>query len=114
MDQVGWGELAVLMVIALFVFGPERLPSLAADAGRALRRIRLYVKSMSADLKTELGPEVGDLDLASLHPRTFVQKHLFSDDDDPPYDPAGPAPRAGRTGRPLEPGEPAPWDSDAT
>jgi sec-independent protein translocase protein TatB len=111
MDQLGWGEIAVLLVIALFVFGPERLPGLAADAGRALRTIRLYVKGMTADLKTELGPEVGDLDLASLHPRTFVQKHLFGDDDG--YDPAGTPPAPARS-MPLRPGEPAPWDSDAT
>jgi sec-independent protein translocase protein TatB len=115
-DQVGWGELAVLMVIALFVFGPDRLPGLAADAGRALRKVRVYVKGMTADLKSELGPEVGDLDLASLHPRAFVQKHLFSEADeaDGPYGAAGAARGPARTGRPLEPGEPAPWDSDAT
>ena len=114
MDQVGWGEIAVLMVIALFVFGPDRLPGLASDAGKALRKVRVYVKSMTADLKTELGPEVGDLDLASLHPRTFVQKHLFRDDADDAYDPAGTPPPPGRGGLPLQPGEPAPWDSDAT
>ena len=113
MDQVGWGELVVLMVIALFVFGPDRLPGLASDAGTALRKVRLYVKSMTADLKTQLGPEVGDLDLASLHPRTFVQKHLFSDADDEPLEVGGlTVPQPG--GEPLRPGEPAPWDSDAT
>jgi sec-independent protein translocase protein TatB len=108
-DRVGWGELAVLMVIALFVFGPERLPGMAADAGRTLRKVRLYVKGMTDDLKTELGPEVGDLDLASLHPRTFVHKHLFSDDDE-----VASAPAAKQRQAPLKPGEPAPWDSDAT
>ena len=38
---------------------------------------------MQEDLKAELGPEVGDLDLRSLHPRTFVEKHLFGDEEDP-------------------------------
>ncbi len=38
---------------------------------------------MQEDLKAELGPEVGDLDLRSLHPRTFVEKHLFGEEDDP-------------------------------
>ena len=108
-ENLGWGEIAVLLVLALFVFGPDRLPGIAADAGRSLRKVRLYVKGMTEDLKTELGPELGDVDLASLHPRTFVQKHLFSDDVDE-------APRDVRSsaGQPLGVGEPAPWDPDAT
>ncbi|MGI8535099.1 MAG: sec-independent translocase [Mycobacteriales bacterium] len=107
LDNLGWGELLVIFVLGLFVFGPERLPGLAAEAGRSLRKVRLYVKGMTDDLKSELGPELGDVDLASLHPRTFVQKHLFSDDDEPAAAPP-------RTNRPLATGEPAPWDSDTT
>ena len=111
-DNVGVGELAVLLMLGLFVFGPDRLPGMAAEAGKSLRRVRLYVKGMTDDLKSELGPELGDVDLASLHPRTFVQKHLFSDDDDD-LDPAvdRPVSRAGAT---LGPDEPAPWDPDTT
>ncbi len=106
-ENLGWGELAVLLVLGLFVFGPERLPGLAAEAGKSLRKVRLYVKGMTDDLKSELGPELGDVDLASLHPRTFVQKHLFSDEDEP--DSAPP-----KKSVPLAAGEPAPWDADTT
>ena len=112
LDNLGWAELAVLVVLALFVFGPERLPGMAAEAGRGLRRLRLYVKGMTDDLKSELGPELGDVDLASLHPRTFVQKHLFTDAEDD-LDEA-PDRRGSRAGAPLGPGEPAPWDPDTT
>ena len=123
-ENLGWGEIAVLLVLALFVFGPERLPTLAAEAGRGLRRVRTYVKGMTEDLKGELGPELGDVDLTSLNPRAFVAKHLLSDDeDDAPRRPdARPAePRTGssgvgaqRSGPPLTDGEPAPWDPDTT
>ena len=109
-DQVGWGELAVLLVLGLFVFGPERLPQMAAEAGRGLRKLRTFAKGMTDDLKTELGPEIGDLDLASLHPKTFVRKHLFEDEDL-----VGAAATPGRPGqRPLAPSETAPWDPDTT
>ena len=109
-DNVGIGELAVLLMLGLFVFGPDRLPGMAAEAGKGLRKVRLYVKGMTEDLKGELGPELGGVDLASLHPRTFVQKHLFSDDDlDEVKD--GPASRAVV---PLAVDEPAPWDPDTT
>ena len=110
-ENLGWGEIAVLLVLALFVFGPERLPTIAAEAGRGLRKVRTYVKGMTADLKSELGPELGDVDLASLNPRTFVARHLLSDDDDEPVRPAHPMERRSA---PLAAGEPAPWDPDTT
>ena len=114
-ENLGWGEIAVLLVLALFVFGPERLPTLAAEAGRGLRKVRTYVKGMTDDLKTELGPELGDVDLASLNPRTFVAKHLLADDDDEDHAARRPAaPQQRMSPAPLAAGEPAPWDPDAT
>jgi sec-independent protein translocase protein TatB len=74
-------HIAVLVVVALVVFGPDKLPGMIKDLGQALRQMRATALTMQDDLKSELGPEVGDLDLRSLHPRTFVQKHLFGDDD---------------------------------
>ena len=114
-DNIGMGELVVLLVLGLFVFGPERLPKAAADAGRALRGLRRQLKGMTEDLRTELGPEMQNVDLASLHPRTFVQKHLLSDDEDEldPV-PAGAGRVRPRGGVPLAAGEPAPWDPDTT
>jgi sec-independent protein translocase protein TatB len=104
--DLGFGELLVVAVVALFVFGPERLPGVAADAAKTLRGLRRTLKGLTDDLKTELGPEVGDLDLASLHPKAFVRKHLFEDDpDDVPGRPAQ---------RSLAAGEPAPWDPETT
>lgn len=102
---LGWPETLVLLLLGLFLFGPERLPGLAADAGKMLRRIRAYAKDMSQELREELGPEVADLDLRSLHPREIVRRNLLEDDDDD-YVP--------RRRTSLAPGEPAPWDPDAT
>jgi sec-independent protein translocase protein TatB len=81
-NQVGWGEILVLLLIGLFVFGPERLPKVARDAGRMLRELRRMANNAQADIRTQLGPEFADLDVRSLHPRAFVQKHLFDDEDD--------------------------------
>jgi sec-independent protein translocase protein TatB len=115
-DHVGWGEMAVLLVIALFVFGPDRLPGLARDLGRSLRKGRQLIEGLTADLKAELGPEVGDLDLASLHPKRIVAD-MMRDDDEPvsltkpvssPVVPTYAAPAQ------LPVGESAPWDPDTT
>jgi sec-independent protein translocase protein TatB len=109
---LGWPEAAVLLLIGLFVFGPERLPEIAAEAGKTLRKVRVYLKGMTDDLKTELGPEVGDLDLRSLHPKEFVRKHLLEDPEDEV--PVAPTPVASGRSLALMPGEAAPWDPDTT
>lgn len=101
---LGWAETAVMLVLVLFVFGPERLPGLAADAGRALRRLRAYVKDVSSDLREELGPEIADLDLRSLHPREIVRRNLFEDDEE----------QSEPVAVSLRPGETPPWDPDTT
>jgi sec-independent protein translocase protein TatB len=112
---LGWPEIGVILLLALFIVGPERLPGVAADAGRTLRGLRKQLKGLTDDLKTELGPEFADVDLRSLHPRTFVQKHLLEDDDDPStFDLLGGVDSRAASGRPLGPGEPAPWDPDTT
>ncbi|WP_261574416.1 Sec-independent protein translocase protein TatB [Frankia gtarii] len=85
-NGVGWGEVAVLLLIGLFVFGPDRLPKAARDAGRMLRQLRQMANGMRNDLRSELGPEFADLDIRDLHPKTFVRKHLFEDELPlPPY-----------------------------
>jgi sec-independent protein translocase protein TatB len=86
-DGVGWGEIVVLLVLALFIFGPERLPKAAKDAGRMLRQLRSMATGMRENIRSELGPEFADVDLRTLHPKTFVRKHLFEDEDDPLFPP---------------------------
>jgi sec-independent protein translocase protein TatB len=116
-------KLMVLGVIALIVFGPDRLPQLARDAGRTLRQLREMAQTARTELKAELGDTVGEFDFSDLNPRTFVRKHLLDDLDSNLASPA-----AGRgTGTttmgagssPAEPAwgaltEPAPYDLDAT
>lgn len=82
MFDVGLGEAAVLAVLALVIFG-DKLPSVAQQAGRALRQLRGMAQNAQADLREGLGPEFADLDPRDLNPKTFVRKHLFEDDKDP-------------------------------
>src|SRR3954470_20784314 len=80
MFDVGIGEAALLAVLALVIFG-DKLPKVAAQAGRTLRQLRIMANNATADLKEGLGPEFADFDPADLNPRRFVQKHLFEEDD---------------------------------
>ena len=75
-------KILVLGVLGLVIFGPEQLPRMAAQAGRALRDLRRLADSARADLTESLGPEFRDFDFNDLNPRTFVRKHLLDDPDD--------------------------------
>ena len=106
MFDIGLPEFMVLAIVALFVFGPDRLPEVARQAGRMLRQARGMLSQARSQLTDELGPEFADLDLNDLNPRNLVKKHLLDDLDDETYV------RPGH--RPLDQDEPAPFDTDAT
>ena len=72
-------KLLVLAVIALVIFGPNELPRIARQAGRALRDLRQIAEGAKADLREGLGPEFQDFDFEDLNPRRFVQKHLIDE-----------------------------------
>ncbi len=72
-------KLLVLGVIALIIFGPDRLPQMAAQAGRALREVRKLLDGAKSELQENLGPEFGQFDLTDLNPKTFVRKHLMDE-----------------------------------
>lgn len=82
MFDIGFGEIIGLAIVALLVFGPERLPKVAADAGRFLRQLRTMISGARNDLQESLGPEFKDLELSDLNPRTFVRKHLLDPIED--------------------------------
>ena len=46
---VGPAELIVILVVALVVVGPDRLPRLAADIARTIREVRKYTGSITAE-----------------------------------------------------------------
>jgi sec-independent protein translocase protein TatB len=76
-------KLIVLGVIALVVFGPQRLPEMAAQAGRALRELRRMAEGAKSELQQNLGPEFSQFDLNDINPKHFVRKHLLDDAADP-------------------------------
>ena len=103
-------KLLVLAVIALVVFGPNELPKMAAQAGRALRDLRRIAEGAKNDLREGLGPEFADFDIEDLNPKRFVQKHLF-DEMNGNGTVNGNASAASAT---LQDGEQPPFDFEAT
>ena len=79
MFDLSFVKIAVLAVIALVVFGPDQLPKMAAQAGRALRDVRRMAENARADLQQHLPDELQDFDVADLNPKHFVRKHLLDE-----------------------------------
>ena len=111
-------KLLVLAVIALVIFGPNELPKIASQAGRALRDLRRIAENAKDDLREGLGPEFANFEIEDLNPKRFVQKHLFDElngDSGPnaAKTTTAQSPREVSPAR-LAPGERAPYDPDAT
>jgi sec-independent protein translocase protein TatB len=110
MFGVGLPELAVIAFVAILVFGPDKLPDFARQAGRMARKVREFANEARDELREELGPEYADLDFKDLDPRTIVRKHIIEAMNDAEDDA-----RPKRKGlRPLKAGELPPYDVDAT
>ncbi|HEV8024965.1 MAG TPA: Sec-independent protein translocase protein TatB [Candidatus Nanopelagicales bacterium] len=84
MFDIGIGELIALAAIGLLIFGPERLPKAAADAGRWVRQIRAMATNARQELSESAGVDLnGAMDsvreFRDLHPRRLASD-LFDDD----------------------------------
>lgn len=70
-------EFALLLVLAVILFGPERLPDLARKAARLINFLRNTANNAQEQLTRELGPGFENLDFRDLNPRSFIQKNLL-------------------------------------
>ncbi|MEV8567108.1 sec-independent translocase [Streptomyces sp. NPDC051322] len=80
-NDIGPLEIVTLVVLAVIVFGPDKLPKVIQDVTRTIRKIREFSESAKQDIRTELGPEFKDFDFEDLNPKTFVRKQLMDNDD---------------------------------
>ncbi len=53
MGSLGTGEILVIVLVALIVFGPERLPEITRKAGELLAQARQMSKSVTDSLDSE-------------------------------------------------------------
>ena len=72
-------EFLLLAVLAIILFGPERLPDLARKVARVVQYLRTIAGTAQQQLSKELGPGFEDLDLRDLNPKSFIQKHLLDE-----------------------------------
>jgi sec-independent protein translocase protein TatB len=126
---INGGELIVILVVAVLVIGPTRLPGYAEQLARLTKQARHFLADTRRRVDDELGDEVKDIDWAALDPRKYDPRRIVRDALlDPEPAPAGArttaaaagaaaaghASRAAPATTPLPPGAPAPFDDEAT
>jgi sec-independent protein translocase protein TatA len=60
MPEVGITGLIVLLIVALLVFGPKRLPEIGRSLGRGMREFKDSIGGGSHEDKAELPQHSGD------------------------------------------------------
>lgn len=107
MFGIGVPEFLVIGVVAMLVFGPDKLPDIARQAGRFLRTIKQMAENARDDLGKEIGQDLSGYNLKDLDPREMVRRSMVDDDDKP-------VTKSSAAQRSLAPGEMPPFDDEST
>lgn len=78
-SNMGWPGFVVLVLLAMFLWGPDRLPKLLKDIRRFVAKARDMASRAAKDLSNEVGT---DIKVEDLHPKTFIRKHVLSEEDE--------------------------------
>ena len=119
MFGISGGEAIIILIVALVIIGPERVPEYAQKLKEMVKAVRGYATGATEDLKETLGPEFSDLDWRKLDPRQYdprviVREALMEDDAERARPQYSASTVAAPTVRRLARGERAPFDTEAT
>jgi len=88
-ESIGWLEIATLLIVALIVVGPERLPGLIEDVRAAIFAARRAINNAKKELNGDFGSEFDEFrkpieqvaQYTRMGPRAAITKALFDGDD---------------------------------
>jgi sec-independent protein translocase protein TatB len=97
MFGLSWGQIAIILLVGVFVLGPERIPTAVTWMLTSLRKLRTMAAGAQAELRREIGPEIDELrrqvadlqslkelqelrDLRDLHPKRLIGKNILGDE----------------------------------
>ncbi|WP_336658540.1 twin-arginine translocase TatA/TatE family subunit [Leucobacter sp. USHLN153] len=72
-------KFMVILVIAMFVLGPDRLPMYARKLGELVRNVKHMADGAKDRLKDEMGPDFDDVDWRQLDPRQYDPRRIIRD-----------------------------------
>ena len=76
LSDIGFGEVLIIAVVGLLVFGPDRLPQMAKQAGGWLRDLRAMVASARSEVSDSLGVDARYLS----DPKGSLAKDVLGED----------------------------------
>ena len=72
-------KILVILLIAMFLLGPERLPVYAKKLGEFVRGVKRMAEGAKGRLRDEMGPEFDDVDWRQLDPRQYDPRRIIRD-----------------------------------
>lgn len=75
MFGLGAGEIAFIVILAVIVWGPDKLPELARKAARLITFFRQVANNAQTSVRTELGPGFEDFDITD--PKGSVRRYVM-------------------------------------
>jgi sec-independent protein translocase protein TatB len=123
MIDISVEKVALLLIIAVLVLGPTKLPEYARKLGRLIRELRRMASGAQEKLRQELGPEFEDIDWRKMDPRQYDPRRIIREallEDEPLPEPVVPTqtqPPVQPPARPvvrLSAGQKAPFDDEST
>lgn len=70
-------KLIIIAVIAVFLVGPDRLPSYAAQLARMVKSLRAMADGAKDRMREEMGPEFDEVDWKKLDPRQYDPRRII-------------------------------------
>ena len=121
-DINGW-EFVILVIVALLVIGPERMPEYAAKLARLVKQVRAMADTAKVQLREQMGSEFDEVDWNQYDPRQYdprrIVREALMDDGSGEAQPPSTGDQAGGFKAPSsfkrhDPDKPTPYDQDAT
>ncbi len=79
MGGLSFEKIIIVLVIAMFVIGPTRLPMYAKKFSDFVRSLKRAADGAKERLKDEMGPEFDDVDWKQLDPRQYDPRRIIRD-----------------------------------
>jgi sec-independent protein translocase protein TatB len=70
-------KVILIVVIAAFLIGPERLPRYAEGLAKLVQRGRDFLQGARTRMRDEMGPEFDEVDWRKLDPRQYDPRRII-------------------------------------
>jgi sec-independent protein translocase protein TatA len=84
--SIGFGEIVIILVLALIIFGPRRLPEMGKTIARSLRDVR----RATSEIRTEIQSDIDEPPEATVDERARKIEERKARSQAPPEETAPP------------------------